>query len=84
MLTAAATPTASPYQVEAARRESLGTDADSIARVRAGIPTGLVSIPNRYMHSPSEMVSLTDLDNCAKLIASFTRRLGAEPDFTRR
>ena len=71
-----------PVSVEG-RPRSTGTDADSIARVRSGIPTGLVSIPNRYMHSPSEMVSLTDLDNCAKLIASFTRRLGAEPDFTR-
>jgi putative aminopeptidase FrvX len=82
MLTAAGDADGIPYQVEGAPR-STGTDADSIARVRSGIPTGLVSIPNRYMHSPSEMVSLTDLDNCAKLIASFTRRLGAEPDFTR-
>jgi endoglucanase len=69
-----------PYTVETAPVRS-GTDADAIARVRAGIPTGLVSIPNRYMHSPSEMVSLADLDRCAAVIAGFARRLGAEPDF---
>ena len=83
MLAAAGDADGIPYQVEAAPRAT-GTDAESIARVRSGIPTGLVSIPNRYMHSPGEMVSLTDLDNCSRLIASFTRRLGAEPDFTRK
>ncbi|CAN5525838.1 M42 family metallopeptidase [soil metagenome] len=71
-----------PYAVETAPGRS-GTDADSIARERGGIPTGLVSIPNRYMHSPSELVSLTDLDNCAAVIAAFTRRLEAGPDFRR-
>jgi putative aminopeptidase FrvX len=71
-----------PYHVEIAPVYS-GTDADSIARVRAGIPTGLVSIPNRYMHSPSEIVSLTDLENCSRVIASFTRRLDPEFDFRR-
>lgn len=71
-----------PYTLEATPR-STGTDADAIAYARAGVPAGIVSIPNRYMHSPSEMVSLTDLDNCARLIAAFTRRLGAEPDFRR-
>jgi endoglucanase len=82
MLTAAGDADGISYQVEASPRQT-GTDADSIARVRSGIPTGLVSIPNRYMHSPGEMVSLADLDNCSKLIASFTRHLGAEPEFTR-
>lgn len=70
------------YHVEIAPAYS-GTDADSIARVRAGIPTGLVSIPNRYMHSPSELVSLTDLENCSKVIAAFTRRLDSDADFRR-
>lgn len=71
-----------PYILEATPR-STGTDADAIAYARDGVPTGIVSIPNRYMHSPSEIVSLSDLDNCARLIAAFTRRLGAEPDFIR-
>jgi endoglucanase len=71
-----------PYAVETAPIRS-GTDADSMARERGGIPTGIVSIPNRYMHSPSELVSLNDLDNCAAAIAGFTRRLDAEPDYRR-
>lgn len=83
LLTAAGDAEGIPYQLEASPRHT-GTDADSIARVRSGIPTGLVSIPNRYMHSPGEMVSLADLDHCSRLIAAFTRRLGAEPDFVRR
>jgi putative aminopeptidase FrvX len=82
MLVEAANAEGIPYGIESTPR-STGTDADSIARVRGGIPTGLVSIPNRYMHSPSEMASLTDMDNCSKLIAAFTRRLGPNPDFSR-
>jgi endoglucanase len=70
------------YTLEATPRRT-GTDADAIAYARAGVPTGIVSIPNRYMHSPSEIVSLSDLDNCARLIAAFTRRLDAQPDFRR-
>jgi putative aminopeptidase FrvX len=82
MLVAAARAANIPYISEATPR-STGTDADAIAYVRAGVPTGIVSVPNRYMHSPSEMVSLTDLENCSKVIAEFTRRLGSQPDFSR-
>lgn len=71
-----------PYIVESTPK-STGTDADAIAYTRAGIPCGVVSIPNRYMHSPSETISLTDADTCSSLIAAFTRRLPAEPDFRR-
>ena len=48
-----------PYSVQAAPRASR-TDADGIFLVRTGVPTGLVSIPNRYMHTQVEVVSLTD------------------------
>jgi putative aminopeptidase FrvX len=82
MLVAAARAEDIPYISEATPRTT-GTDADAIAYVRAGVPTGIVSVPNRYMHSPSEMVSLNDLENCARVIAAFTRRLGPEPDFSR-
>lgn len=71
-----------PYAVESAPIRS-GTDADAITRERGGIPTGLVSIPNRYMHSPSELVSLEDLDRCAAVIAGYARRLESQPDFRR-
>mgnify|MGYP001166032419 CR=1 FL=1 len=71
-----------PFTVEASPRQT-GTDADAYAPARAGIPCGLVSIPNRYMHSPNELVSLDDLDHAAQLIAAFVERLGPAPDFTR-
>jgi putative aminopeptidase FrvX len=48
-----------------------GTDADSIFTTRAGVPTAVVGLPQRYMHSPSEMVNLQDLDKIAKLLAGF-------------
>ncbi len=82
MLVAAAEALGISYSVETAPSYS-GTDADSIARVRSGIPTGLVSLPNRYMHSPSELISLQDTVDCARVIAEFTRRLGSEPEFRR-
>src|SRR6516162_6678062 len=49
--------------------KATGTDANAMQLAREGVATGLVSIPNRYMHSPVEVVSLTDLDNAAKLLA---------------
>jgi endoglucanase len=72
-----------PVQLAAAPVRT-GTDADAIAPSRAGIPCGLVSVPNRYMHSPNELVSLDDLDAAIRLIARFVRELGPSPDFTRR
>ncbi len=57
------------------------TDADSIVDARGGIATALVSIPNRYMHSPNEMISLDDLEGAASLIAATVRTLSAEDDF---
>ncbi len=57
-----------PYQIEALP-EFTGTDADFIAFNREGIPTCLVGIPVRYMHTPVEIVSLSDLESAAKLIA---------------
>ncbi|MBN2081262.1 M20/M25/M40 family metallo-hydrolase [bacterium] len=50
-----------------------GTDGDSIFRSRAGIPTAVVSLAQRYMHSPVEMVNLKDLEQIASLLAAFCR-----------
>ena len=69
-----------PYTLQAAPSDT-GTDADAIYNSLRGIPTGLVSVPNRYMHSPNEMVALEDLERAAKLLASFARRLSPETDF---
>lgn len=59
-----------PYQIEAMPRGT-GTDANVIQLSRAGVATGLVSIPNRYMHSPCEMVDLRDVEHTIKLLARF-------------
>lgn len=66
--------------VQAAARNS-GTDADAMIHTGPGTATGLVSIPNRYMHSPNETVSLSDLENAARLIAEFVRSISADSDF---
>ncbi len=66
--------------VQGAPRSS-GTDADAMIRAGAGMATGLVSIPNRYMHSPNEMVSLKDLENAARLVAEFVRTVTPASDF---
>ncbi len=69
-----------PYTIQAAPHDT-GTDADAIYNALKGIPTGLVSVPNRYMHSPNEMVALEDLQRAARLCAAFARRLTPETSF---
>jgi putative aminopeptidase FrvX len=71
-----------PFTVAASARYT-GTDADAVHLARGGIPTGVVSIPLRYMHSPVEMVQLDDVENCAKLIAAFAQRLRTDLSFLR-
>ncbi|MBO3757636.1 MAG: M42 family metallopeptidase [Candidatus Brockarchaeota archaeon] len=65
-----------PYQLEALPNLS-GTDAAAIQVSRGGVITGLVSIPLRYMHSPVEVVSLSDIENASKLIAKFIEKLNS-------
>jgi endoglucanase len=69
-----------PYQIEGISRGT-GTDANVMQLTRSGVATGLVSIPNRYMHTPVELVDLKDLENTAKLIAAFIKRLDKKTDF---
>jgi len=52
-----------------------GTDTDAIFWTRGGIPSALISLPNRYMHSPVEVVSLKDLEQIPQLMAAFARSL---------
>jgi len=68
-----------PYQVCAEARPT-GTDANAIQVSRGGVATALISIPNRYMHSPCELVSLSDLESCAKLIAHTCARITEKTD----
>ena len=72
-----------PVHARRAPRAATGTDADAIFISRGGVPTGLVSMPLRYMHSPVEMVQLEDVDNAARLIAAFAQRLPADVTFER-
>ncbi len=69
-----------PYTIEASPRHT-GTDADAIYAARAGIATAVISVPNRYMHSPNEMVAVSDLQRGAELIAAFVRTLERDSDF---
>jgi endoglucanase len=71
-----------PFTVESLGRGT-GTDADVVHLTREGIPTGLVSVPLRYMHSPVETVSLPDIDAAARLIATFAQRLEPGMSFER-
>ena len=59
------------------------TDADVLQISRSGIPTGLVSIPLRYMHSPVEMVDLRDVEATVELLAAFGSRISSDWDLSR-
>ena len=57
------------------------TDADPIVKAATGTATGLVSIPGRYMHSPNETVSLSDVEQAAAIIAEFVSTIAPDADF---
>jgi putative aminopeptidase FrvX len=64
-----------------AMSNSSGTDTDVIFWTRGGIPSGLISLPNRYMHSPVEVVNLKDLEQIPQLMAAFALSLKAGEQF---
>ena len=70
-----------PFTLEATGRAT-GTDADAVHLSRSGMPTALVSIPIRYMHSPVELVQLDDVEACARLVAAAALRLQRESSFS--
>jgi endoglucanase len=59
------------------------TDADALQATRSGVPTGLISVPLRYMHSPVEMVDLGDLENTVRLVVELVESLGPDIDLSR-
>ena len=63
-----------PYQLEADPRPT-GTDARAIQVGRGGVATGLISVPLRYMHTPSEVVDLEDVERCVQLLVEFAKGL---------
>jgi endoglucanase len=80
MLVAIAEREGIPYSVQINPRYT-GTDADAMHVVRGGIASAVVSIPNRYMHSPNEMIELADVEQTARLIAAFVRSLDEQTSF---
>jgi len=58
-----------------------GTDADALRMSRSGVAAGLVSVPNRYMHTPNQIVSLSDVEQSARIIAAFLAQLEADTCF---
>lgn len=72
-----------PYRMQA-NPSSTATDADAIHNARGGVATAVISIPNRYMHSPNEMIDMEDALNAARLIAAFVKRLNADTSFVPR
>ncbi|MEA2391985.1 MAG: hypothetical protein QOK31_2094 [Solirubrobacteraceae bacterium] len=81
-LVAAAEAEGIPFTLASSGRYT-STDADVIHLSRAGIPTAVVSVPLRYMHSPVELVQLDDVENTARLIAAFAQRLEPGTSFLR-
>lgn len=69
-----------PIQHEAASIRT-GTDTDSIFHQQQGIPSGLISLPQRYMHSPVETVSVSDVQNLTKLMSDFVLHLDGKENF---
>ena len=82
LLHQAATDSGIPFTIESAGG-STGTDADAVHFSRIGIPTGVVSVPMRYMHSPVELAALGDIDAAARLIAAFAQLLEPGMSFER-
>ncbi len=69
-----------PYSVQVTPRYT-GTDGDAIYKARSGVATGVISIPNRYMHSPNEMIDLNDVEHAIQLMTVFVASLQSENEF---
>ena len=80
MILAAAKKNRIPFQMTG-DPSATGTDANAIQITRSGVAAALLGIPNRYMHTTVETVSLSDLDNCVKLLAATLQTCPAEVDF---
>ncbi|PLY03616.1 MAG: hydrolase [Desulfuromonas sp.] len=69
-----------PYQVSGMPRAT-GTDANVIQLARSGVAAGLIGVPLRYMHSPSEVLSLADLENTVRLLVGLIYRIESKNMF---
>jgi len=83
MLIEAAKQDGIPYQVDVAPGGT-GTDGNAMQISRGGMAVGILGVALRYMHTPCELLSLTDVENCARLMAAYCRRVRHHTDFTPR
>jgi endoglucanase len=83
MVTEAAKRENIPYQIQVVPGAT-PTDANALQLNQAGMATGLLGVPLRYMHTPGEVISLTDVEQCARLVAAYCRVVTPETDFTPR
>ncbi len=72
-----------PYQVDVAPGGT-GTDGNAMQLNRDGMAVGILGVPLRYMHTPCEVLSLKDVENCARLMAAYCRLVKPDTDFTPR
>jgi endoglucanase len=82
LLYAAAEADGISFAVEVSPGGTTSTDADAVYLSRAGVATGVVSVPLRYMHSPVEMLDLDDLEKAVQLVVAFARSLEPGMSFT--
>jgi endoglucanase len=72
-----------PYQIDVAGGAT-GTDGNAMQVNMGGMAVGVLGVALRYMHTPCEVLSLTDVENCARLMAAYCRRVKPDTDFTPR
>jgi putative aminopeptidase FrvX len=83
MITGAGDEDGIPYQVDV-EPAGTGTDGNAMQISMGGMAVGILGVPLRYMHTPCELLSLTDVENCALLMAAYCRRVKPDTDFTPR
>lgn len=72
-----------PYQVDVAPGGT-GTDGNAMQLNQGGMAVGILGVALRYMHTPCELLSITDVEDCARLMAAYCRRVKPNTDFTPR
>lgn len=83
LITQAAREDGIPYQVSVNPADT-GTDANAMQLNRGGMATGLLGVPLRYMHTPCELLSLQDVEDCVRLMAAYCRRVMPDTNFVPR
>lgn len=83
MITQAGDEDGIPYQVDV-EPAGTGTDGNAMQLNQGGMAVGILGVPLRYMHTPCELLELVDVENCAKLMAAYCRRVRPDTDFTPR